>query len=170
MITTNNETPSGSEYPCSFGGSITLEKIDSNSTEYQFECVGLTENPFTFWILKSIAGSTIDYEAVVYWLMEQVEAAAGGTNSSTLSMDIIFDLDSVSGGVATLDASGDYSCILNDMQNSKFHLTIEGIGDDSYDIVISVSDAGGNSSYPDPGDVFRWLTKQLKKHLCPECL
>lgn len=169
MITTTNDTPNGDNYPCDFGGSITFEKIDESYSDYKFEVVGLTNNPFEFWIPKTIAGTTIDYVAVAHWLMEHVETATEGYNSTDDEKTIAFSLNNITSGVAELDVSGYYSCTLLDEQNGTFYLTIFGVGANSYDVEPPVSESGGNSSWPDPGDVFRWLMKKLKEFICPEC-
>lgn len=171
MITITNETPSENDYPVSFGGDITLQKVDTSYSDYKFEVTGLRDYAFTFWIPKTDAGgSTVDYEAVMYWLMLQVNTAAGGTNSKAHSNTIVFTLDSVVSGVATLDVSGYYNCVFNGESDGVFNLTIEGIGANAFDVDVDVNDAGGNSSWPDPGDVFRWLMEKLKELVCPNCL
>lgn len=170
MISISNETPSGDNYPASFSGDITLQKVDQNSTEYKFEVSGLRDNAFTFWIPKSEAGgSTVDYELVAYWLMNQVESASGGSNLSSGEISVVFDLNNVSSGVATLDVSGDYICRHLSLEEEVFSLKIQGIGGNYFDIEVPQNEAGGNS-WPDPGDVFRWLMEKLKELVCPNCL
>lgn len=51
-----------------------------------------------------------------------------------------------------------------------FELEIEGLTPNKFKFNISADDAGGSTTAPDPGDVFRTLMKWLKELLCPECL
>ena len=170
MIEITNDTNVGDEYPATFSGDITLEKISSTSLEYKFNCVGLTENDFNFSVLKTeVGGSSIDYEKAFEWLMNQVEFSVASSNAFSDSMNIISSFDNLSSGIATLNISGDYLCYHDDTIGAIFELSIYGVSENSFEVEVPKIEAG-NSSVPSAGDVFRWLMKKLKELVCPECL
>jgi hypothetical protein len=168
MVSVTNETPSGSTYPVTIGGNFKLDQIDESGTTYTFTCKGLHTSDFDFEIDKTDAETSgnIDLEKVAAWLFAKVKNCIASYNVTGGTDNMTFD--NASG--TTVDVSGVVDVVHNGNDGDDFELTIEGLEVKNFDGNVPVSEAGGNSAYPNPGHVFRWLMKKLKENLCPECM
>lgn len=175
MIQLTNLTPNGDIYPVQFSDDFTLEIKTTNANDYEIECEGLTDNPFTFTITKENAeqNGSFDAEKTAKWLFDQITLSVAAFDLESSSSALTFSHSGTSGDIYTIDISGDVdiehlSTTTSDPK--QFEVNVVGLCSDDFSVFVDVDDAGGNESAPDPGDIVRWLLEKLKDLLCPSCL
>jgi len=75
MLETTNETVSGTDYPVSIEGDITVTLDSETSTKYFLTIKELTDNDFTVTVPKTElpANTELDPGDVFRWLMEKLK-------------------------------------------------------------------------------------------------
>lgn len=64
---------------------------------------------------------------------------------------------------------GDITIVLDSETETKYFITVKELTDNDFTATVPKSELPTSESL-DPGDVFRWLMKKLKEHICPTCL